>query len=136
MEIKIVCGCGQKYIFTVDPENGQMPVSVNCPACGADGTKEANDILTQIFPEPPAEPPMAMPVPAPAAVAGGPGRIHPSLCLAATASAPPPMPAPRVIAAPKSPSSKPGLAWYEHVWAALPLCLVLVGGAIGGAIGG
>ena len=56
MEIKIVCDCGQKYIFSVDPENGQMPVSVNCPVCGADGTKEANEILTQIFPEPPTEP--------------------------------------------------------------------------------
>jgi hypothetical protein len=56
MEIKITCGCGQKYIFSVDPENGQMPVSVNCPVCGADGTKEANEILAQVFPEQPDEP--------------------------------------------------------------------------------
>ena len=56
MEIKINCECGQKYIFSVDPENGQMPVSVNCPVCGADGTKEANEILAQIFPEQPEEP--------------------------------------------------------------------------------
>ena len=56
MEIKITCGCGQKYIFTVDPEDGRMPVSVNCPVCGADGTKEANEILAQIFPEEPEEP--------------------------------------------------------------------------------
>ncbi len=60
MEIKIVCDCGQKYIFEVDPENGQMPAAVNCPACGADGTKEANDIMAQIFPDQPGEPPPAV----------------------------------------------------------------------------
>ena len=37
-------------------------------------------------------------------------------------------------AAPKSP--KVNLAWYEHVWTALPLALVLIGGAVGGACGG
>ena len=57
MEIKITCECGQKYIFEFDPENGQVPAVVNCPACGADGTQEANGILAQIFPDPPADPP-------------------------------------------------------------------------------
>ncbi len=66
MEIKIACGCGQKYIFEFDPENGQLPAAVNCPACGADGTQEANDILTQIFPEPAAEPALEMAPPPPA----------------------------------------------------------------------
>jgi len=28
------------------------------------------------------------------------------------------------------------LAWYEHIWIALPFALVAVGGAIGGACGG
>ena len=28
------------------------------------------------------------------------------------------------------------LAWYDHVWLALPFALVAVGGAIGGACGG
>ena len=37
-------------------------------------------------------------------------------------------------AAPKSP--KVSLAWYEHLWTALPLSLVLIGGAVGGACGG
>jgi len=59
MEIKIACGCGQKYIFSVDPENGQMPVAVTCPVCGADGTEEANQILAQMFPDLPLEPPAA-----------------------------------------------------------------------------
>src|SRR6266568_2938638 len=140
MEIKITCGCGQKYIFEVDPENGQMPASVNCPACGADGTSEANDIMAQIFPEPAAEPSvepaMETVPPPPVAEEAGPLRINQPVRLAAAASPLPPIPAPRVMAAPKSASSKPKLAWYEQVWAALPLCLLLFGGAIGGACGG
>jgi len=28
------------------------------------------------------------------------------------------------------------LAWYEWAWAGLPLCLIFIGGAIGGGIGG
>jgi hypothetical protein len=97
MDIKIVCGCGQKYIFEVDPENGLMPASVNCPACGADGTQEANEILTQIFPdsvaEPTAAPAMEMVPPPPAAVAAGPLRINLPVRPAAAASSPPPLPA-------------------------------------------
>ena len=41
--VKIECGCGQRYTFDVEPEDGHMPVSVTCPACGADGTAAAND---------------------------------------------------------------------------------------------
>jgi len=42
MELKIVCECGQKYAFDVEPVGGRMPVAVNCPACQADGTATAN----------------------------------------------------------------------------------------------
>lgn len=45
MEIKVQCGCGQKFKFDVEPMNGQMPFMVNCPICGADGTMAANQIL-------------------------------------------------------------------------------------------
>ena len=31
---------------------------------------------------------------------------------------------------------RPKLAWYQHIWLALPFALVAVGGAIGGACGG
>lgn len=31
---------------------------------------------------------------------------------------------------------KPKLFWYQHVWLALPLALIAVGGAIGGVCGG
>jgi hypothetical protein len=47
--IKIVCHCGQKYAFEVQPENGQMPVSVNCPACGRDGTIAANESIRKML---------------------------------------------------------------------------------------
>jgi hypothetical protein len=140
MDIKIVCGCGQKYIFEVDPDNGLMGTSVTCPACGADGTQEANEILTQIFPEPlaesSAEPATEAVPPPPTPAEADPIRINPPVRLVAATSPPPPISVPRTIAPLKSPAAKPKLAWYEHVWAALPLCLVAVGGAIGGGIGG
>ena len=52
MELKVVCDCGQKYKFDVEPAGGQMPVKVNCPACGVDGTAAANSILSRMFPQP------------------------------------------------------------------------------------
>ena len=50
MDIKIVCGCGQKYIFEVDPDNGLMPASVNLSRLWRGRDQEANEILAQIFP--------------------------------------------------------------------------------------
>ena len=50
MEIKIICPCGTKYQFSVEPVNQRMPLPVQCPSCGADGTTEANDILKQGLP--------------------------------------------------------------------------------------
>src|ERR1051325_4815060 len=47
MEIKIQCGCGTKYKFDVEPVNGRMPVPATCPSCGANGTFEANQQITQ-----------------------------------------------------------------------------------------
>jgi len=49
MEIKIECGCGTKFGFEVEPVNGRMPMPVNCPACGKEGTARANAILQQIL---------------------------------------------------------------------------------------
>jgi len=56
MEIKVVCDCGQKFKFDVEAVNGQMPFTVTCPACGADGTAAANAVLAQTFGAPPAIP--------------------------------------------------------------------------------
>jgi len=47
VNIKIVCGCGQKYAFDVYPLHGRMPVPVQCPVCGMDGTAAANEIMAR-----------------------------------------------------------------------------------------
>ena len=51
MELKIQCGCGTKYKFDVEPINGRMPMRVECPSCGADGTTDANQVLAQKLPQ-------------------------------------------------------------------------------------
>ena len=47
--IKIICHCGQKYAFDVQPVEGRMPVPVNCPACGRDGTIAANESIRKML---------------------------------------------------------------------------------------
>ena len=47
--VKIYCACGQKYAFEVQPVDGRMPVSVNCPLCHRDGTEQANQIIARIL---------------------------------------------------------------------------------------
>jgi hypothetical protein len=70
--IKIICGCGQKYAFDVQPLNGRMPAPVQCPVCGMDGTAVANEAIARAFGAQPV-PPAPQPVPAlnnPAAMEG------------------------------------------------------------------
>jgi len=62
MEIKIQCGCGSKYKFDVEPVNGRMPVPVQCPNCGTNGTTDANEILARHFSSSPQ--PVSPPAPA------------------------------------------------------------------------
>ena len=120
--VKIQCGCGQRYAFDVEPINGRMSSSVACPSCGTDGTAAANEIIAQSF--------AARPDPAP--VAGV--RLRPATPTAQiTPAVPPPIPR---IPVHQTIQQPPKLAWYEHVWIALPIALVGVGGAIGGACGG
>jgi len=46
--VKLICHqCNQKYAFDVLPVNNQMPVTVKCPVCKADGTPAANLFLAQ-----------------------------------------------------------------------------------------
>jgi hypothetical protein len=47
--VKIICRCGQKYAFDVEPVHGRMPVPVFCPACGLEGTVEANQFIARIL---------------------------------------------------------------------------------------
>jgi hypothetical protein len=89
MEIKVQCDCGQKFKFDVEPVNGHMPFTVNCPVCGADGTARANVLLQQMPPPPPvpiaaAYAPPPPPAPAPMRPAG--------LSINRPQAAPPPAP--------------------------------------------
>lgn len=47
MVVKILCSCGTKYKFDVEPRDGKLPGPVNCPACGAEGTAEGNEIIAR-----------------------------------------------------------------------------------------
>jgi hypothetical protein len=47
MNIKIECACGARFAFDVEPVDGQMPVEVQCPECGADGTAKANEFIRE-----------------------------------------------------------------------------------------
>jgi len=76
MEVKVACGCGQKYKFDVEPVNGRMPVAVSCPVCGVDGTPMANGIIAQTFSSQPPQIPVAMAMPAAAAAPVGGLRIN------------------------------------------------------------
>lgn len=139
MELKVVCDCGQKYKFDVEPVNGQMPFKVNCPVCNADGTAAANGILAQTFSNLAQPIPVAPTVPPPMAAptAGGGLRLNRPVPEPAVVAAPPPFPSvPRPIAPLKPLSAKPGLTWYQYIWIGLPLLLIAIGGAIGGACGG
>jgi hypothetical protein len=73
VNIKIVCGCGQKYSFDVYPFNGRMPAPVHCPVCGMDGTAAANEIMARTLGAPPPAAPMPTLIPvAPAAASPNP----------------------------------------------------------------
>ncbi len=43
--VKIQCGCGQRYVFDIEPVRGRMPGAVACPVCGSDGTSAANEAI-------------------------------------------------------------------------------------------
>jgi len=47
MTIKVQCLCGSKYSFEVEPVDGRMPFAVQCPACNADGTEIANQMIAE-----------------------------------------------------------------------------------------
>jgi hypothetical protein len=47
ISLKIECGCGQHYVFDIEPVGGRMPSAVACPTCGVDGTDAANAAIAQ-----------------------------------------------------------------------------------------
>src|ERR1700722_11853855 len=131
MELKVVCGCGQKYKFDVEPVNGRMPVAVNCPVCGVDGTQTANGIIAQSFSSQPPQIPVAMAIPA--AVAGPVGGLRINHTAPAASNSPPPLsspprPAPIRPAAPVVQNVKPVNEFN--------LGLGILGAVLGAAMGG
>jgi len=92
MELKVVCNCGQKYKFDVEPVNGRMPVSVNCPVCGVDGTSAANGIIAQTFSSQLPQIPVAMAIPA--AIAAPVGGLRINHTTPAASNSPPPLSSP------------------------------------------
>jgi hypothetical protein len=101
MELKVVCGCGQKYKFDVEPVGGQIPFAVNCPICGADGTQSANATLAQNFSVQSAQAAAAIATPV-----GGLRVNHPAPA-PSTADLPPPRPVTMRPNAPVIPNVKP-----------------------------
>lgn len=47
MNVKVLCPCGAKFAFDVEPLNGAMPVALACPTCGEDATPLANKVIQQ-----------------------------------------------------------------------------------------
>jgi outer membrane protein assembly factor BamB len=93
MTIKVVCACETKYAFDVEPVNGQMPFAINCPACGADGTASANDIIRSNLSK------------------AGPVRVTPKRPVAVASPAPPSVPVPPPVpSAPVAPAASPAEA--------------------------
>ena len=108
MTIKVLCECGQKFAFDVEPVNGRMPGTVQCPACGADGTAAANaNIASQIGTASPKA------TPAPVAVLNVPAAAPaaaPSVRIAGGAEAAPSV---SISASPKAPSADADVPAFE-----------------------
>src|SRR5688500_599342 len=77
MTIKILCDCGTKFAFDIEPIGGKMHAAVNCPSCSKDATEQANEIIAKQLGmgTQPAVPSASAPM---AAVAsGGPMKVAP-----------------------------------------------------------
>jgi hypothetical protein len=132
MEIKLICSCGTKYAFEVAPLNGRMPGPVGCPACGADGTAQANQVIQQNLAAAPVAGILLPSSPAPATPPGL--RISQATVPAAEppensgAFAPPPAPPrPPGFAAAPAPKPKPANPVVRVLTAVLLLVLVVLG---------
>jgi hypothetical protein len=124
MEIKVICECGTKFKFDVEPVVGRMPSRINCPNCGADDTAQANDAIQQ----------QLQAIAAPTSATTPPSGSAPGLRIARSAE---PQPAPVSAASMPTPAT-PAYAPRRVVpqaksdsplktWATLILCLAVVG---------
>ncbi len=87
MKIKVQCPCETRFEFEVEPVNGRMPMPISCPACGADATALANDLIKQQIAAAPAIRVTPVAAPSPAA------RMHVATASAPAPAAPAPPPA-------------------------------------------
>lgn len=131
MELKVTCDCGQKYKFDVEPVNGQIPFTVNCPVCGMDGTPLANQLLGQQQFAAPGPIRVALPATEPAAQAGSGLKIN----RAAAEAAPPPLAAASVAAPPVALSPLRPLAAVKSAPKEFSLGLGTLGAGIGAVLG-
>jgi hypothetical protein len=132
MEVKVACGCGQKYKFDVEPVNGRMPVAVSCPVCGVDGTPMANGIIAQTFPSQPPQIPVAMAMAMPAAAAAPVGGLRINHTAPAAPDSPPPLPS-----APRPAPMRPTAPVVQNVKPVneFNLGLGILGAILGAALG-
>jgi hypothetical protein len=129
MELKVVCGCGQKYKFDVEPVNGRMPMTITCPSCGVDGTGSANEILAQHSPD--RSIPAAVPVALAMAPATGGLRINHA---APSTTAPPPLMAPATIAPVRPVATGAPKVRTKEFNLGLGILGALIGALLGGAL--
>jgi hypothetical protein len=130
MELKIVCGCGQKYSFDVEPIQDQMPFVVNCPSCGTDGTAAANTMLRGQFAAAPASAPAAPPAIATASSGLKLNRPGP-----APALAPAPPPPPMAASPMRPPTPLPGNVSRPKQAGGANLGLGILGALLGAGLG-
>jgi len=118
MTIKVQCVCGSRFAFDVEPVKNRMPVRINCPTCGADGTDAANDIIAQ-QPVATADPTPRIRISAAAATPAAPSA--PSPTATADESEQPSLPAQEI---PHCPKHRKELA-VEHCYVCgKPICVV------------
>ncbi len=158
MELKVVCYCGQKYKFDVEPVNGHMPYPISCPVCGVDGTTLANQLINQqssssIPPPLPAmaapaapTPVMAAPAMATPLVAAAPAPVSSGLRinrqeaapipppLAASSTMPPPLPPSRPLAPAVKPLMKKPLDAPKDFNMGLGILGAILGAALGSGL--
>src|SRR5690242_17285315 len=90
MNIKVLCPCGAKFRFEIEPVNGRMPGPVKCPTCGGDATELANAVIAQQLSTPAPVATIMAPIP-PQPIAAAPTAT-------ATAAVRPVMPVPTATA--------------------------------------
>lgn len=120
MEIKVICDCGTKFKFDVEPVDGRMPTRINCPNCGTDDTAQANDLIQQQLHATAAPPSATSPPPADAV----------GLRIARSAEPEPAAPMPPPAAPAYVPRRVVTQAKSDNplkAWAILILCLAVLG---------